>query len=370
MINALISFRTKPLVCAICQKVFSSISAKNRHLRQIHNEDIQKDKNQHVLCCLCPAENRDKFFSYRNYENHLKTIHDILVKESIFHFRSSKEFEAWRGKENREVDYAFIRTCKTTKGDTIAYYNCNRSNHRGYESVCEKRKRKIASSIHIQGVCPSRITVRISKDGSYSVTFVETHVGHDDDLRKKRLSKFQQNLLVKKLAAGIPKERIMKDARNTVQNEKLERLNIITRANLEYLARKHKINKIRHDYDMEAETSKGDSEDDGNNAIMDDSDESSGSNLKYKDEFNNFMQEKQNKTSINTDEKIRKIAGEQFIGFINQLSGDNLHKFLSEISTLKSRMIKDNEQISKKRHTACPHKHPNIGKMEATTCDY
>ncbi|XP_044749635.1 uncharacterized protein LOC123322613 [Coccinella septempunctata] len=241
-----------PLICGICQKEFSSISVKNRHLRQIHNEDIQKDKNQHVLCCLCPAENREKFSSYKNYENHLKSIHDITVKESIFHFRSSEHFEAWRGQENRDVDYAFIRTCKTTKGDTLAYYNCNRSNHRGYESVCEKRKRKIAGSIHIQGVCPSRIIVKISTDGLYSVTFVETHVGHDDDLRTKRLSKLQQNLLVEKLCAGIPKERIMKDARDTVQNGELERFNIITRADLAYLVRKYNINKIRHDDDMVA----------------------------------------------------------------------------------------------------------------------
>lgn len=92
--------------------------------------------------------------------------------------------------------------------------------------------------------------------GLHTVTFVETHVGHDDDLRTKRLSEFQRSVLVEKLSAGIPRERIMKDARDTLQDGKLERFNVITRADLAYLVRKYNIDKIRHDDDMVATTLK------------------------------------------------------------------------------------------------------------------
>lgn len=74
------------------------------------------------------------------------------------------------------------------------------------------------------------------------MTFVETHVGHSDELRTKRLTKAEQETIVSQLTAGVTKERIIHDARK-VPNQKLERINLITRADLAYLIRKHNIDK-------------------------------------------------------------------------------------------------------------------------------
>ena len=42
-----------------------------------------------------------------------------------------EEFQLWRSKENREVDYACARSKKTSNGDQLIYYNCNRSDSYG-----------------------------------------------------------------------------------------------------------------------------------------------------------------------------------------------------------------------------------------------
>jgi len=85
----------------------------------------------------------------------------------------------------------------------------DRCDVRGYKTSCTKRKVKSGGSIRIHGVCPSRIIVNISFDGSVNVQFVETHVGHDDELRSKRLTKQKHKIIVGEQIAEIPSDRIM-----------------------------------------------------------------------------------------------------------------------------------------------------------------
>jgi hypothetical protein len=48
------------------------------------------------------------------------------------------------------------------------------------------------------------------------VKFIKTHVGHEDELRTKRLSQKEQTLIVEQLQAGISNDRILEDARKTI----------------------------------------------------------------------------------------------------------------------------------------------------------
>ncbi|KAJ8911397.1 hypothetical protein NQ315_013534 [Exocentrus adspersus] len=64
--------------------------------------------------------------------------------------------------------------------------------------------------------------------GEVMAKFTETHVGHEDELRSKRLSKTEQNYIVGQLVAGVTNDRIIQDARK-INNDKLERINLITR---------------------------------------------------------------------------------------------------------------------------------------------
>jgi hypothetical protein len=49
------------------------------------------------------------------------------------------------------------------------------------------------------------------------VKFIKTHVGHEDELRTKRLSQKEQTLIVEQLQAGISNDRILEDARKTIR---------------------------------------------------------------------------------------------------------------------------------------------------------
>lgn len=56
-------------------------------------------------------------------------------------------------------------------------------------------------------------------------------MGHADEVRAKRLSKDEQNLIVEKLSAGVTKERIIHDARasRVSDGKNVERINVIKR---------------------------------------------------------------------------------------------------------------------------------------------
>ncbi|XP_044747120.1 uncharacterized protein LOC123310233 isoform X5 [Coccinella septempunctata] len=241
------------LICQICKKKYSSVSAKYRHLRDVHNEQPIAKQTVHIKCPICPQEEKVALESHDMLINHLQQIHSLSIKTSLFTFKNEEEFETWRALDNRNVDYVKRRDRKISDGQVV-YYECNRSNFSGYTSQCSKRSMKTGGSIKISGFCPSRIRVKICNTG-VDVKFVETHVGHDDLLRSKHLTKDQQEMIASKLAAGVTKERILEDAR-TITGNKLERINVLKRADLAYIIRKFNIEKRRHDDDMVATTLK------------------------------------------------------------------------------------------------------------------
>lgn len=79
--------------------------------------------------------------------------------------------------------------------------------------------------------------------------FIETHVGHEDELKRKKLSKAEEDHIVRQLAAGVSNDRISQDIRK-IKDNKLERKNLVTRGDLAYLIRKYNIDKKRHADDM------------------------------------------------------------------------------------------------------------------------
>ncbi|XP_050301058.1 uncharacterized protein LOC126739419 isoform X2 [Anthonomus grandis grandis] len=239
--------RDNKLICEDCGKSFSSTSTLYRHMRDIHNKKQSEKESQHIICPLCL--DKEKFTSYDSLIRHFHSIHNIHIKESVLNFRNLAEFEIWRSAENREVDYAVHRRKKCANGEEFIYYNCNRSDSKGYVSTCLQRYLKSKGSIRMQGICPSRIIVKILVDGVIRVRFFETHIGHPDELRSKRLTKSEQEIIVNKLAAGISNKRIIQEARS-VDGNKLQRKNCITRGHLEYLIRKFNIDKKRDSNDM------------------------------------------------------------------------------------------------------------------------
>ncbi|XP_056648485.1 uncharacterized protein LOC130452957 isoform X2 [Diorhabda sublineata] len=267
----------KKKICEYCGKEFSNTSARNKHMLKFHCES---SSSQSLL---------DK-----KSQGHKHRICPICIKEE----RNLEEFETWRSQGNREVDYACQRKNKLSNGNESIYYICNRSNYKGYNSTAHKRKTKVTGSIHIYGECPSRFIVKVDANGSVKVTFIETHVGHNDELIRKRLTKIEEETLVAKLKSGITIKKIIRDARK-IGNQKLTRVNLITKVDLVNLIRKHNIEKKLHD----------------------------------EDEYT--IQDCDNNSSSITEEQEREIQIEELIRKLRSLQGKDFDRFMEYIENFK-----------------------------------
>ncbi|XP_044755653.1 uncharacterized protein LOC123314427 [Coccinella septempunctata] len=152
----------------------------------MHSQALGGKKTKHVKCPLCSDEDKISFGSHENLIDHLEQMH-LVIQWSSHHFANKEDFEAWRSLSNRNVDYILERAVKTDSAEEYIYCNCNRSNTIGYVSPCSHRNMKKGGSIKISGLCPSRISVKINSSG-VAVKYIETRVGHNDELRSKRLS--------------------------------------------------------------------------------------------------------------------------------------------------------------------------------------
>ena len=65
-------------------------------------------------------------------------------------------------------------------------------------------------SIKINGFCPA-----VKTDDKVLVTVISTHIGHKEDLRACHLNKDEKDEIAKKLASGVPVQRILHDIRDS-----------------------------------------------------------------------------------------------------------------------------------------------------------
>lgn len=90
-----------------------------------------------------------------------------------------------------------------------------------------------------------------------TVRYVETHVGHEMEVRTQMLSKANQDFLTQQLQDGVCIDRIVKNARSAKASDcGISKLNLITKNDLYNLSRRRNIGKYRHSSDMIASAMK------------------------------------------------------------------------------------------------------------------
>lgn len=210
--------------CYICDKIFSANSNLNRHLRKIHQENVQSPYNN-VKCALCDSV----YSSSSIYNQHLEKDHQVKIEVERLTFASKDLFDEWKhGVENETTSqYIKSRGEKKTKNVNKTYYSCNRSGY--YVSKARTRKAlKKQGSRKINGRCPASMNVTINTDSTYDVRFVKTHVGHNFELKHLDLSDKDRDLIVQKLESGITKKEIIKQIRSAVDQQQLNSTTSIT----------------------------------------------------------------------------------------------------------------------------------------------
>lgn len=229
--------------CLLCNLEFSCVSAKNRHMKNLHNQIPNTNaRKSHIICPLC-TENEIVCGSYNILEEHLKINHGIKLEIETHNFATRESYEQWFEEQKIKTNYVSARSNKFN--DYVEKsYNCNRSNSEGYISKCSKRTEKAGGSIKIYGVCPSHLNIKIWQTGETTVKFWKSHVGHEEDIRSQHLSEMEKKQIVSKLSSGVTVERIISDARKmTSETENLQRINILNRKDVSYLMKKHNIMK-------------------------------------------------------------------------------------------------------------------------------
>ncbi|KAF2904326.1 hypothetical protein ILUMI_01854 [Ignelater luminosus] len=227
--------------CQYCCKKFSNGSSRNRHIKNIHNEVVKTSRIIRIKCSLCFTETG----TYETLKQHLTESHQVSIDEIKITFSSKNEVAIWLQTEKIEVNY-FICRRKQKKNVTEIQYACNRSDLKGHKSNCKIRTEKTGGSIKIQGVCPSHLIIKFYKNGQASIKFWKTHVGHDEEIRTQHLSRVEKNMIVDKLKIGISVDQILDDVRK-VEHNKQSRFNLASRKDINYLTKKHNIDKRRHE---------------------------------------------------------------------------------------------------------------------------
>lgn len=85
--------------------------------------------------------------------------------------------------------------------------------------------------------------------GQVNANFIETHVGHEDELWTKKLKKTEELQILEKLKEGIPNKRILQDARE-IADKNLSRMNVVTSQDLRNICLRHNVYNQRHKDDM------------------------------------------------------------------------------------------------------------------------
>jgi hypothetical protein len=265
--------------CSVCEKIFSKKSNFQNHYNNIH----QETKLQEIFICHhCEKQFKSKFNLIRhfstcrkysegrfqvskrvkcalcNYENSRQTLlqhyneqHGVNISTECMDFSNFHEFEKWKNETEKSNTSKYIRyASKKSESKTHYYYRCHRD---GFFKSSGKNIRhlKIMGSNKINGFCPSRMDVTINNTGGeVSAKFVKTHVGHQMDLGKIPLTKLEKNKLATKISQKIPFDDIINEIRDTVTEEKMERMHLLTRKDLFNIEKLYNLNNsVRHSSD-------------------------------------------------------------------------------------------------------------------------
>lgn len=112
-----------------------------------------------------------------------------------------------------------------------------------------KRSLKISGYKGLDGYCPSEIKVTQFDDGTCSVLYQKTHVGHavgdKTELKHIYLSKSQKLKIASKIQSGVSVNQIRKqELLSKAQNESMDRLDLLNNHDIRNIAAKYKMNVV------------------------------------------------------------------------------------------------------------------------------
>ena len=223
--------------CRVCSKIFSDVSNRRKHENSQHQ--FEPEFKQELKCSECLAV----FHSVNEYMKHLSEVHsEIVIKSEALCFDSEKVFETWKTNVEKNTWSEYIlRNTYHGKEHKLKKYICHRSGQFISKSQ-NKRHIKIHGSNKCGFYCPSMMEVKVpvNQTEKVTVTFIPTHVGHEESDGRLRLSKPQKAEIAGLLHAGVPMTRVLQNINKTASPTK--RLAATTKKDLHNIAKSYGIN--------------------------------------------------------------------------------------------------------------------------------
>lgn len=247
-------------LCHECGKVFYKLSTLESHARWKHN-----DKTTEFMCDQCGRTFQKKYNLQKHIEvgvhyvaetvrcaaeecnfrsqnrkgmcSHYENYHGIALNETTIYFNNFAEFLDWKTAYENRTRARFVKMSSSRKrknGIVKCTYLCHRDGNfipKGKNIRLMKGK----GSNKINAHCPAKMEVDISEK-LVTVTYIDTHVGHDLDIFRLSLNPEDKAAIAKMLAMQVPFEEILNDinssAKNVTDSNGIKRLNLLTRKDL------------------------------------------------------------------------------------------------------------------------------------------
>ena len=129
-------------------------------------------------------------------------------------------------------------------------FNCNRSGN--YGSKSNIRKSRTQGSRKCDGKCPASITATIDKETrKVGVCFIETHVGHQNQLKHINIPREDKKQIATQIKLGIPYTNILIEIRGSMTNQ-VNKTYLMNRKDLQNIANLNNLNAMvkRHSNDV------------------------------------------------------------------------------------------------------------------------
>lgn len=260
------------VLCTICSAKFNSTTLLNAH-KKLHHIGAGSNKVSHIICPLC--EKRYEFKSHHMLRIHLTEKHEIDIEFIILEFPSVQEYDIWVQEQQVETNYIKTSSKYFKKGEYKEIcYGCNRSDIKGnnplmdmtlmrknykiilsiksffymflgYTPKCTKVE-ELSGKTKINGMCSSRIISTLYDNGTVTVHFWKTHVGHDIDLCL-HFSMSEKNNIVEKYKSSVSVDKILQDVKKILSPEIQ---GVLNKNDISYLIQTHNINIIRNPYEI------------------------------------------------------------------------------------------------------------------------
>lgn len=237
--------------CDLCSFSSDSKFSLTRHVKVKHlTPKTDSGSNDNVKCPLCKECRATK----HDIVQHYTSQHDISIVNKTLNFPNETEFFNWKNATEKEEVCEFVvwrsKYINKKDGSGKMTLRCHRDGDFKSDSK-HLRHCKMLGSNKINGHCPAKIDVTFHTSGEITVLYCKTHVGHEPELGRSRLSEAEKTDIAAKIAMKIPFDKILDGVRDSINSSELERIHLITRKDLFNIEQQYSLKSeaVRHSND-------------------------------------------------------------------------------------------------------------------------